>query len=201
MAAAIAVIDIDGFREIYTTSRTEAALAALTCLGVLAVDLLFGVVVAVVLSLLILVARVARPNDALLGRGEGLDGWVDVGDERASFVPGLVVYRFDAPLFFANAEHFTERVIEAIELNPGTETTIVLDMEGIGSIDSTAIDYLATLFDELRVIDLHISIARANQRVIDVLERTGLSGPSSDITVFPTINAAVAAFEASTDER
>ncbi|MEO1062280.1 MAG: SulP family inorganic anion transporter [Actinomycetota bacterium] len=195
VAAAFAVIDVDGFRGILRVSRIEAVLAVVTCLAVLSVDLLFGVIFAVVLSLLILVARVARPSDAILGRGEGLAGWVDVDDERAHHLDGLLVYRFDAPLFFANAEHFRERVQWAMDLNPGVESTIILDLEGVGSVDSTAVDHLHELVDELERAELHVGIARANPQVIEVLERAGLLGPGSVVANHPTINAAVAAFE------
>ncbi len=194
VAAAIAVVDVEGFRRIASISRVETALAAVTCLAVIGTDLLFGVLLAVVLSLLITVARVARPHDAILGAGSGLDGWIDIDDDRAIAEHGLLVYRFDAPLFFANAEHYRERVDHAIELNPGEETMVVLDMEGVGSIDTTAVDQVAELVTDLRGRGLRIAIARANERVLDVFERAGIVDLLGPGNVYPTINAAVAAF-------
>ena len=102
IAAAFAVIDVDGFRRLAGISRTETALAAVTALAVITTDLLTGVLLAVALSAVITLGRVARPHDAILGEGAGLDGWIDVADERARTLPGLLVYRFDVPLFFAN---------------------------------------------------------------------------------------------------
>jgi len=191
VSAAIAVIDVEGFRRIAALSRSEAALAGVTCLAVIGVDLLTGVLVAVGLSLLLTLARVARPHDAILGAGAGLDGWISIDDERAQVLPGLLVYRFDGPLFFANGEYFLERVREALDTNPGEESSVVLDMEGIGSIDTTAVEHLADLIDELDESDIVVSFARANRKVLDLLTRAGIVDRIGTDRVFPTINAAV----------
>jgi high affinity sulfate transporter 1 len=191
VSAAIAVIDGEGFRRIAALSRTEAALAGVTCIAVIGVDLLTGVLVAVGLSLLLTLARVARPHDAILGAGAGLDGWISIEDERAHVLPGLLVYRFDGPLFFANGEYFVERVQVAIDTNPGEETSVVLDMEGIGSIDTTAVEHLADLVDELDAGGIVVSFARANNKVLDLMTRAGIIARIGSDRVFPTINAAV----------
>ena len=200
VAAAFAIIDVDGFRRIWAVSHVEAALATVTCLAVIGIDLLVGVLVAIVLSIAVVVVRAARPDDAILGEGEGLDGWVAIDDDRASTRPGLLVYRYDAPLFFANAEHFRARVHVAIGENPGEERTVVLDLEGIGSIDTTAVDYLGVLLDELDELGIDVALARANERVIDVLDRAGLLERIGPDRVFPTINAAVSDFDRRTGE-
>jgi high affinity sulfate transporter 1 len=192
VAAAFAVIDVDGFRRIASLSRAETALAAVTCLAVIGVDLLTGVLVAVGLSILLTLARVARPHDAILGAGAGLDGWIAIDDERAKPLPGLLVYRFDGPLFFANGEYFGERVRRAIELNPGAETGVVLDMEGVGSVDTTAVDHLVELVEELEADGIVVSLARPNHKVIEMLSRAGVIERLGSQHVFPTINAAVA---------
>jgi SulP family sulfate permease len=191
VAAAVAVIDVDGFRRIASLSRAETALAAITCLAVVGVDLLTGVLVAVGLSMLLTLGRVARPHDAILGAGVGLDGWIDVDDDRARPMPGLLVYRFDGPLFFGNGEYYRERVAAAIEANLGPEISVVLDLEGIGSIDTTAVDHLAELVEELKADGIVVSLARGNRQVLDLLERAGLMETLGDDRVFPTINAAV----------
>lgn len=200
VAAAFAIIDVDGFRRIWAVSHVEAALATVTCLAVIGIDLLVGVLVAILLSVAVVVVRAARPDDAILGEGEGLDGWVAVEDDRASTRPGLLVYRYDAPLFFANAEHFRSRVHVAIGENPGEERTVVLDLEGIGSIDTTAVDHLGLLLDELDELGIDVALARANERVIDVLDRAGLLERIGPDRVFPTINAAVSDFDRRTGE-
>jgi high affinity sulfate transporter 1 len=193
VAAAFAVIDLEGFRRMAVLSRTETALAALTCLAVIGIDILTGVLVAVGLSILITVGRVARPHDAILGAGqEGLDGWIDLDDERATALPGLLVYRFDAPLFFANGEYYGVRLRRAIDANPGEETGVVLDMEGVGSVDTTAVEHLAELLGELDDEGIVVTLARPNHKVLDMLGRAGLLDRLGADRVFPTINAAVA---------
>ncbi len=194
VAAAFAVIDIAGFRTLWRVSRTEAALAAVTCLAILTVDLLFGVLVALVLSGLVMLQRVARPHDAILGRGEGLAGWIDVRDQRARIEQGLLVYRFDAPLFFANADEYAKRLVTAFERNPGEETHVILDFEGIGSLDSTAAERLEQLHEQLSRDEMTIAVARANEDVIAMMTRSGLADVIGREHIHPTINAAVADF-------
>jgi MFS superfamily sulfate permease-like transporter len=194
VAAAFAVIDIDGFRRLASISRSEALLAVVTTLAVITTDLLQGVLVALALSVVIIVGRVARPHDAVLGEGAGLDGWISLDDSRASSLPGLLVYRFDAPLFFANAEYFRERLKVALADNPGEETYVILDFEGIGSIDTTAIDHLDELCTEMREQGIALALARANEKVAAALDRAGVIERLGSDHVFPTINAAVADF-------
>ena len=194
VAAAFAVIDVAGFKKLFTISRPEAALAAITCMAILTVDLLFGVLVALVLSGLLMLHRVARPHDAILGQGQGLDGWIDARDPRAEHQPGLLVYRFDAPLFFANADEYAKRIALALDENPSEETHVILDFEGIGSLDSTAAERLEQLHDEITGNGLTLAIARANTEVLEVIDRSGLGERLGEGSIFPTINAAVAAF-------
>lgn len=196
LAAAVAIIDIPAFRDLLRLHRSEAALAVAATLGVLAFDVLVGVAVAVGLSVLVAVGRMARPHDAVLGAGPGVDGWVDVED-GARPLPGLLVYRFDAPLFFANAGWFRQRLHEQLEAHPGEEEWVVLDFEGVGSVDATAVDELRDVCAELARAGVQvIGVARANHAALGVLRRAGLVGADGPITVFPTINAAVRAFAA-----
>jgi SulP family sulfate permease len=195
VAAAVAIIDLPGFRGLWRLSRTECGLAVATALGVLVFDVLVGVALAVGLSVAVAVYHVARPHDAVLGAGRDLNGWVDV-DTGGEPLPGLLVYRFDAPLFFANATRFGQRLRELLEANPGREEWVVLDCEGIGSVDATAVDELEELVADLAAGGVGtIAVARANEVVLGMLGRAGLLGPTGPVTVYPTINAAVRAFE------
>ncbi len=198
VSAAIAIIDLDGYVALWRVAREEAALALLAALGVVVFDVLVGVLVAVTLSLLVAMYRIARPHDAVLGDSPGLDGWVDVeAYPEAVPEPGLVVYRFDAPLFFVNAERFGERVVEVLRANPGDEEWIVLDFEGIGALDATALDALGELAEQLAEQHLAVvAVARANDEVLARLERARLVEPEGPLRVFPTINSAVRAFRA-----
>ena len=195
IGAAIAIIDVPGFRELWSVSRAEFVLAATAALAVMLFDVLYGVLIAVGLSLLVALGRIARPHDSILGAGQDLDGWVDAeAHPSARTLPGLLVYRFDAPLFFANAERYRERLEQLVEENPGEEEWLVLDFEGVGETDTTAVDMLVELLAEHEGVGRVVSIARANERVLQRLERADLLEPTGSMVVYPTINSAVRAF-------
>jgi MFS superfamily sulfate permease-like transporter len=140
--------------------------------------------------------RVARPHDAILGDHPDLDGWVDVdAHPGATTEPGLLVYRFDAPVFFINADYFCERVAHVLTDNPGREEWVVLDFEGVGSLDATAVDALAGLLDELHELGVEVTaVARANDVVLARMGAAELLAPAGLARAFPTINGAVHAF-------
>ena len=196
VSAALVIIDVAGYRALWKVSRQEALLALLAATGVIVFGVLPGVVVAVCLSLLMALYRIARPHDAVLGDYPGLDGWVDVDAYPAARPePGLLVYRFDAPLFFFNADRFRDRVERALALNPGQEEWLVLDFEGIGALDATALDVLNELTE--RVIELEVgvvAVARANHEVLAQLRRAELLQPEGTLRTFPTINGAVRSY-------
>ena len=196
VAAAIAIVDVSGARELWRVSRTELVLAVVTALGVMVFDVLVGVLVAVALSVVVALSRMARPEDAVLGGREDLDGWVPADQHPGvRTLPGLLVYRFDAPLFFLNTERFRARLEVVLEENPGAEEWVVLDFEGIGQIDATAVDGLRELLDDLAGAGVAVvGVARANERALERLGRGGLLEPHGPFRTFPTINAAVRAF-------
>ena len=197
VAAAIAILDIAGFRSLWRVNREEALLAAAAAAGVVVFDVLVGVVIAIVLSTLVALAHVARPHDAVLGDAPDLDGWVDIDAyPHAETEPGLLVYRFDAPLFFVNVGRFCDRVEQVLAENPGPEEWLVLDFEGVGALDATATDALAELIERLRDSGgpVALSVARANDRVLALLDRAELLSPRGPLTAHPTINAAVRAY-------
>jgi high affinity sulfate transporter 1 len=195
-AAAIGLVDLAEFRDLWRVSRVELGVAVLTGATVVLFDVLVGVVVSVALSLAIALARVTRPHDAVLGDAAELDGWVDVDSyPEASIEPGLLVYRFDAPLFFTNATRYCDRVLLALRRQPGTERWLVLDMEGVGSVDATAVAALRGLVDDVAREGVEVvALARANHVALDRLRRAALLAPEGPFREFPTINAAVRAF-------
>ena len=196
ISAAITILDVRGFRMLWKVSRLEFAIAVATAMAVIVFDVLVGVLVAVMLSIAVALYRIARPHDAVLGDYPGLDGWVDVGAYvGAQTEPGLLVYRFDAPLFFVNAERFAERVEHALAENPGTEDWLVLDFEGVGAVDATALEALYDLLQRLPQSGVQVvALARANDVVLDRLQRAGMVEPAGPLQVFPTINGAVRAY-------
>lgn len=197
VAAAVTIIDLRGFRSLWQVSRPEFGLALVTSLGVIVFDVLVGVLVAVALSVMVALARIARPEDAVLGARDDLDGWVALTTEpRARTLQGLLVYRFDAPLIFVNAERFYARVLDVLAENPGDEAWVVLDFEGVGDVDASALDRLADLVAQLHEQHVEvIAVARANSRTLDRMARATLLAPGGPLRTFATINAAVAAFE------
>jgi MFS superfamily sulfate permease-like transporter len=114
--AALQLVDIAGFRRLASFRRAELALAVATLAAVVVLGILQGVLLAVALSFVDMLLRVGRPHDAVLGQVLGLAGMHDVDDyPGARTVPGLVVYRYDSPFFFANAENFRRRALRAVD--------------------------------------------------------------------------------------
>ena len=198
VSAGIAIIDVPGYRSLWRVSRSEALLAVVAALGVIVFDVLVGVLLAVSLSVVVALGRIARPHDAVLGDQPELDGWVEVDAYPAARMePGLLVYRFDAPLFFLNTDRFRSRVLDTLERNPGDEEWLVLDFEGVGGLDATALDGLSDLLESLSDLGLgRVAVARANDQVVRRLRRVRMLAPDGPLHNYPTINAAVRDFRA-----
>jgi MFS superfamily sulfate permease-like transporter len=159
--------------------------------------ILAGVAVAVGLSVLDLFARVARPHDAVMGEVKGLAGYHDVKDwPGGSTVPGLVLYRYDAPLCFANADDFHHRALAAIAAEAEPVRWFVLNAEAIIEIDITAADMLDGLAQELQIRGIRFAMTRVKQGLFHELERAGLVARLGFDAFYPTIPVAVAAFRA-----
>ncbi|PSB12409.1 sodium-independent anion transporter [Pleurocapsa sp. CCALA 161] len=190
--AATKLIEIAEFVRLYRFRRSEFFLAVVTTLAVLATDILVGVGIAVGLSVIELFSRVARSHDAVLGTVPNLAGLHDINDwEGAKTIPGLVIYRYDAPLCFANAENFKQRSLLAIE----TETTpvewLVLNMEANVEIDITAIDMLSELRAELATKNITFAMARVKQDLYLSLERAGFLNNTQVEYIYPTLPTAI----------
>lgn len=193
--AAARLVDLGEFARFARFRRSELALAVATTVGVLVLGVLLGVLVAVALSILDLFRRVSRPHDAVLGFVPGLAGMHDLDDyPQATTVPGLVVYRYDAPLCFANAEDFRQRALAAVRAADPQARWLVLDVESVVEIDVTAADALHTLCDELDREHVVVALARAKQDLLAVLRRAGLVERIGAERIFPTLPTAVAAF-------
>jgi anti-anti-sigma factor len=150
--------------------------------------------VAVALSIALILTRTARPHDAILGQVDDLDGWHSVERYRDSrTVRGLVIYRFDAPLFFANAEYFRHRVLEVVDADPHIEW-FLLDAEAISLIDSSGVAVVDELARELAQRGISFAVARARDRLREMLDRTGIADLIGRDRFYPTTREAVAAF-------
>jgi high affinity sulfate transporter 1 len=194
--AATRLIEITEFIRLYRFRRSEFLLAIVTTLAVLATDILVGVGIAVSLSVIELFSRVARPHDAVLGTVPDLAGLHDIEDwEGAKTIPGLLMYRYDAPLCFANAENFKQRSLLAIKAESVPVEWFVLNMEANVEIDITAIDMLSELRAELASKNITFAMARVKQDLYLNLERAGFLEEIRVEHIYPTLHTAIAAFE------
>ncbi|GAA0922358.1 SulP family inorganic anion transporter [Pseudonocardia zijingensis] len=197
--AAVRLIDVAEFRRFARFRHSELAIALATTVAVLAVGVLNGVLVAVGISILDLLRKVSRPHDGILGFVPGLAGMHDVDDyPDATTEPGLVVYRYDAPLCFANAENFRRRALAALDAADPPARWLLLNTEAIVELDITAADTLHTLCDELDRRGVVPALARVKQDLLVYLDDSGLRERIGDDRIFPTLPTAVAGFRAST---
>jgi SulP family sulfate permease len=198
--AALRLIDIGEFQRMLRFKPSEFRLALITVAGVVFTDILMGVALAVALSVIDLFARLMRPNDAVMGEVPNLAGLHDVRDwEGATTIPGLLIYRYDAPLCFANAENFRSRALAAIEAEATPVRWFVLNAEAIVEIDITAADAVQELQQSLATRGIVFALARVKQDLYRQLVRAGLVERIGAQWFFPTLPTAVAAFTARTD--
>ncbi|MFJ3921787.1 SulP family inorganic anion transporter [Streptomyces sp. NPDC090022] len=195
--AAVRLVEAGEFRRLADFRRRELLLALGCTAGVLALGILYGVLVAVALSVLELLARVARPHDAVLGTVAGLAGMHDVDDyPEARTIPGLLVYRYDSPLFFANAEDFRRRALAAVDAQDEPVHWFVLNTEANVEVDITALDAVEALRSELVRRGLVFALARVKQDLREPLDAYGLTAAVGPGHIYPTLPTAVAAYRA-----
>jgi MFS superfamily sulfate permease-like transporter len=189
----LSFIDIAAARRLRAWRRSEFGLAMTAFAGVAALGVLWGVGIAIALSLLNFIRRAWRPHDALLGRVDNLKGYHDT--ERhpdANLIPGLALYRFDAPLFFANADTFRQRVRALAE--SGDLRWIVVAAEPMTDIDTTAGEALLALTAELEGRGVELAFAELKDPARDRLRRYGIEEAIGSDRFFPTIGVAVASY-------
>jgi SulP family sulfate permease len=197
--AAIRLIEIPEFIRLRHFKQSEFRLALITLIGVLTTDILVGVGVAVGLSVIDLFARIVRPHDAVLGEVPNLPGLHDVEDwQDAKTIPGLVIYRYDAPLCFANSENFKQRAIQAIESETVPVEWFILNAEAIVEIDITAADLLEELRRELTSRNITVALARVKQHLYMQLKKTGLVERIGVHHIYPTLPTAIEGFHSRT---
>ena len=193
--ASLRLVDVPEFKRLARFRHSELVLALATTASVLLFGVLYGVLVAIALSILDLLRRVARPHDAVLGFVPGVAGMHDVDDyPNADPEPGLVIYRYDAPLFFANAENFRERALAAVDENPEPVEWFVLNAEANVEVDLTALDVLDQLRAELESRGIEFAMARVKQDLRESLEAAGLVDKIGEDRIFMTLPTAVEAY-------
>jgi SulP family sulfate permease len=195
--AALQLIDLPTVRRLAAFRRTELAIAVATCIGVLAFNILYGVLVAVGLSVADLLIRAARPHDAIQGLVPGVAGMHNVEDyPGATTIPGLVVYRYDAPLFFANADNFRQRALAAADRSDGPVRWFVLNVEANVAVDYTALEAMDAVRQAITRRGAIFALARVKHDLLARLQAFGLASTIGAEHLFPTLPTAVEAYQA-----
>jgi high affinity sulfate transporter 1 len=199
ITAALSLADIPGTVRLWRQRKVEFGLSIAAFLGVALLGVLPGIAIAVGLSILNVFRRAWWPYDTELGRVPGLEGYHDVHTHpEAQHLPGLVIYRFDAPLFFANATTFRDEVRRLARADPPPRW-IVIAAEPVTDVDTTASDVLEDLDEALNAQGISLVFAELKDPVRAKIERYGLTRTIDPRHFFPTIESAVAAFRQETD--
>jgi MFS superfamily sulfate permease-like transporter len=194
ITAALSLADIPGTVRLWRQRKVEFLLSIAAFLGVALLGVLPGIAIAVGLSILNVFRRAWWPYDTVLGKVEGLEGHHDVRSyPNAQQLPGLVIYRFDAPLFFANAKTFRDEVRRMARADP-PPTWILIAAEPMTDVDTTASDVLEELDEALNAQGISLVFAELKDPVRRKIERYGLTRTINPRHFFPTIETAVAAF-------
>lgn len=192
--AALRLIDLPELRRLAGFRVAELVLALVTAVSVAMFDVLTGIGIAVVLSVLDLLRRIAMPEAAVLGYVPGMAGMHDVRDfPKVDQVPGLVVFRYDSPLFFANAEDFRRRALAAVDRADQPVHWFILNSEANTQLDLTAIDALDEVREALAARGVLMALARVKQQNLEELERACFV-EHLDGRVYPTLPTAVGAY-------
>nr|WP_076861166.1 sulfate permease [Bradyrhizobium mercantei] len=195
IAAAIGLFEIADLKRIYRIQRWEFWLIVLCFVGVA----VFGAIPGIGLAIAVAIAEFLwdgwRPHSAVLGRAHGVKGYHDITRyPDARRIPGLVLFRWDAPLFFANAEFFKERVLDAVATSPTPVRWLVVAAEPVTSVDVTACDTVAELDEALHEKGIELCFAELKDPVKDKLKRFGLFAQLGEGYFFPTIGSAVSGY-------
>jgi len=198
ITASLSLADIPGTVRLWRQRRVEFLLSIAAFLGVVLLGVLPGIAIAVALSILNVFRRAWWPYDTQLGRVEGLAGYHDVHSyPQAEHLPGLVIYRFDGPLFFANATTFRDEVRRMAKADP-PPTWILIAAEPMTDVDTTASDVLEELDEALNDQGISLVFAELKDPVRRKIERYGLTRTINPQHFFPTVESAIAAFRQET---
>jgi high affinity sulfate transporter 1 len=194
ITASLSLADIPGTVRLWRQRKEEFALSIAAFLGVALLGVLAGIAIAVALSILSVFRRAWWPYDTELGRVAGIEGYHDVRSyPNAGHLPGLVIYRFDAPLFFANAKNFRDEVRRMAKADPPPRWILVA-AEPVTDVDTTASDVLEDLDEELNSRGISLVFAELKDPVRRKIERYGLTRTIDPRHFYPTVESAVAAF-------
>jgi len=195
ISAAIGLIEVTDLKRIYRIQRWEFWLSIVCFVGVAVLGVIPGIGLAIAIAIGEFLWDGWRPHSAILGRADGVKGYHDITRyPGARQIPGLVLFRWDAPLFFANAEFFKERALDAVAKSPTPVRWLVVAAEPVTSVDVTAGDTLAELDEALHAQGIELCFAELKDPVKDKLKKFGLLAQLGENCFFPTIGAAVSGY-------
>jgi high affinity sulfate transporter 1 len=201
IASVIGLIEFADLKRIYRIQQWEFWLSIICFVGVAVLGVIPGIGLAIAIAITEFLWDGWRPHSAVLGRAYGVKGYHDItrySDARR--IPGLVLFRWDAPLFFANAEFFKERVLDAVATSPTSVRWLIVAAEPVTSVDVTAGDTIAELDELLHAQNIELCFAELKDPVKDKLKRFGLFAQLGENYFFPTVGAAVSRYlEANSD--
>jgi MFS superfamily sulfate permease-like transporter len=195
IASAIGLMEIADLRRIYRIQRWEFWLSMVCFAGVALLGAIPGIALAIAIAVIEFLWDGWRPHSAVLGRVDQIKGYHDITRyPHARQVPGLVLLRWDAPLFFANAELFRDRALEAVASSPTPVRWLVVAAEPVTSVDVTAADVLVELDETLHAAGVELCFAEMKDPVKDKLKRFGLFARLGEKAFFATVGEAVNAY-------
>jgi high affinity sulfate transporter 1 len=195
IAAAIGLFVVTDLKRIYRIQQWEFWLAMLCFVGVAVLGVIPGIGLAIAVAIAEFLWDGWRPHSAVLGRADGVKGYHDITRyPDARQIPGLLLFRWDAPLFFANAEFFKERILDAVAKSPTPVRWLVVAAEPVTSVDVSAGDTVAELDGALHAQGIEFCFAELKDPVKDKLKRFGLFSQLGEQYFFPTIGAAVSRY-------
>lgn len=195
IASAVGLFEVTDLKRIYRIQQWEFWLSIVCFVGVAVLGVIPGIGLALVIAIGEFLWDGWRPHSTVLGRAHGVKGYHDITRyPDARLIPGLVLFRWDAPLFFANAEFFKERALDAVAKSPTPVRWLVVTAEPVTSVDVTAADFIAELGETLHANGIELCFAELKDPVKDKLKRFGLFTQIGESHFFPTIGAAVSRF-------
>jgi len=200
IVAVIGLMDVAELKRFYASNRNDFVLAIVALFGVLITDVLTGLIIAVFLSLLIILYRASRPHLAVLGKVPGqVIGYGDIDRHPENItIPGLLIVRLDAPLYFLNANVAHTQVVEMVAANQPPPTAVIFHLGASTDLDVASLDMLRTLIVELEESDIKVFLAQVRGGVRDRLRKTGIMETVGVHNVYPSVDAAVYDFQQGT---
>jgi SulP family sulfate permease len=195
LVTAAKLLDIKAMRRLWAVRRVDFILMAVTFVGVVLFGVLGGIVIGVIASLVEMVRRTLQPRTAVLGKVPGSPTWRDVRTDGGETIPGLLVYRFDAPLFFGNADEFRNEIRALVAAGDPPIRDVLVNAEAITDLDTTGVDVLSRLLEDLAAADVTLSFARVRSPIREMMRRTGLEEKVGPDRFFLQVDEAVEALQ------